>query len=139
MNQMTSLVLPEKFDANFINKNFFYKEWKGRYLDAINSGRCYDWAYIAYCLWSDVLLWTTDSHAWVQVGNSYFDSESIYGLKDHRKLRCNTVWPGDELKPTVMTIRNFKIYWNEHGGGSTHHWPKLIKKMLGLGLTPIRR
>src|SRR5574338_1563380 len=57
--------VPEKFDANFITEVFFPYEWNKKLFSSINTGRCYDWAYIAYCLWPNVSLWTTECHAWV--------------------------------------------------------------------------
>lgn len=133
-----ALTLPAKFSAAFISKNFFPEDYKAKNLMAINSGRCYDWAYIGYCLWPSVVLWTTDCHAWIQSGRKFYDSESHRGLKDHQELRCNSDWPGDEQAPTVMPVDEFKHFWNVYGGGRRFHWDKLVKQIKELGLTPIR-
>lgn len=132
------LVLPKNFSASFINRVFFPREYKSKELAAINTGRCYDWAYLGYCLWPGVLLWTTDMHAWVQKGRKFYDSESVTGLKDHNELRCNAWFPGDEQSPTVMDIQSFKDFWDEHGGGKRRHWGALHDKIINKGLTPIR-
>jgi len=135
---MPAIIFPEKFSAGFINRVFFNREWKNDWLSDINTGRCYDWAYIAYCLWPEVLLWTTDHHAWVQVDNKFFDSEAQYGLQNHEWLNCNSMWPGDEVEPTIMNVQDFKNLWNTFGGGKRFHWDSLVEKIRQLGLNPIR-
>lgn len=138
LSKSKKVVLPKTFSAGFVNRVFFPQEYKSENLAAINTGRCYDWAYIGYCLWPEVLLWTTDMHAWIQKGRKFFDSESVTGLKDHKELRCNAWFPGDEVEPTVMDVQSFKDFWNNHGGGRTHHWNSLLQKITKMGLTPIR-
>lgn len=131
--------VPESFDANFITENFFPYEWKHQFLSSINTGRCYDWAYIAYCLWPNVTLWTTERHAWVEVSGLFYDSESPSGVEDHQKLRCNETWGWDDQEPIAIKPEEFKDFWNENGGGRKYHWDDLHKEILELDFQPIRK
>lgn len=132
------LILPKRFDANFITQIFYPYEWANNRHQSINTGRCYDWAYYAYCLWKNVVLWTTEHHAWVQVGKKFFDSESSSGIMDHTKLNCNALWPGEEVLPTAMHADKFKELWNDCGGGRKFHWDLMQEEIREKGLTPIR-
>lgn len=131
--------VPKEFNANFITEVFFPYEWTHKLFSSINTGRCYDWAYIAFCLWPNVTLWTTECHAWVEVDGLFYDSETPNGHLDHKKLRCNEYWPGRSTKPTSMSPENFKEFWNENGGGRKHHWNELHQEMLELDFQPIRK
>jgi hypothetical protein len=133
-----TILLPKKFSADFISQIFYPEEWKKGWLRSINSGRCYDWAYYAYCLWPNVKLWTTEHHAWVQVGKKFFDSESGNGIQDHCKLNCNSVWPGEETPPTIMSSEDFQKFWNKNGGGRKYHWDIMQQEIREKGLHPIR-
>lgn len=131
--------IPEKFDANFITKVFFPYEWKHKYFSSINSGRCYDWAYIAYCLWPNVTLWTTERHAWVEVNGLHYDSESPNGVDDPEKLRCNEQFPANDVGPEMIQAEKFKDFWNGNGGGRTYHWDDLHQEIMDLDFQPIRK
>lgn len=133
-----SLILPASFSADFINRFFYPEEWARGYLSRINSGRCYDWAYKAFCLWSDTDLWTTERHAWIKCGDLFFDSESPSGVQSFDRIPCNGRAGWDEVEPTAMSSEAFQIHWNNNGGGRRNHWHELVETIKALGL-PIAR
>lgn len=133
-----SLIQPERFDAKFINKTFYTKEWKYGLLSSINTGRCYDWAYKAFCLWSDVQLWTTERHAWVQCGDKFYDSESWKGVPSLDEIPCNKRTGWDEVPPTAMDSKEFQEFWNDNGGGERFHWHLLVERIKSVGLSVLR-
>lgn len=133
-----SLVLPERFDASFICKAFYPQEWKDKRLSSINMGKCYDWAYKAFCLWLDVELWTTENHAWVKCGDLFFDSEALSGSPSVDRIPCNVRCGWDEVEPTPMDAESFKDFWNVYGGGRRHHWNSLADTIRSVGLNVLR-
>jgi hypothetical protein len=54
----------------------------------INEGECYKWAFCAYCLYGG-RLYSTRYHAFIKLGERYFDSEALQGVLDWRELRVN--------------------------------------------------
>lgn len=148
---------PGHFNGTFITRHFFPEYLKHNNLQAINMGRCYDWAYFAHRLFG-VQLWSTDFHAWVKVNNPdqndsrwrsrFFDSETPKGVSNFMLLGCNKrnafPVPWDEHAPRTMELWDFKNFWDKHGGGHKRHWGSILepalKKILGKRyseLTPI--
>lgn len=135
--------VPRKFNGPFITRHFFADYLSRKWVQGINQGRCYDWAYFAYRMFPDVTLWTTDYHAWVQVwdrekGYRFFDSETPKGVKSFMELGCNRrhgPMPWSDQAPTRMNVKDFKEFWNKHGGGFKRHWDSMLevdlKKVLG--------
>src|SRR5271166_2651272 len=68
---MRQIIVPPKFSATFISKTFYPYEHKHKMHSSINMGRCYDWAFTAYAIWPDLILWSTPHHAWVQMNDRY--------------------------------------------------------------------
>lgn len=132
------LVKPAKFNATFINKVFFPYEYTNKQLPQINRGRCYDWAYIAYCLWNNVILWQSDEHAWVQVESKFFDSESYLGRSTYKQLRCNVKTRQFIEFTKQVEVSEFMDYWNRFGSGRTYHWYELVNKIKHYGLDIVR-
>ena len=121
---------PRHFNGTFINRHFFPNYLKHGSLSLINQGRCYDWAYYAYRLFN-VQLWTTDYHAWVRWDGNYFDSETVKGVQNFMKLRCNMrnafPLPWDGQAPKRVDVQEFKTFWDEHGGGKRRHWDTVLE------------
>lgn len=132
-------ILPSHFDVDFINKVFYPSEYKNNCLGEINSGRCYDWAYLAYCLWENTKLWSSDIHAWIMYKGLFFDSESPHGVTSFNELNCNAIH-GDlsQEDPCEMQAEKFKNHWNMYGGGRRFHWNELELRIRSLGLTVLR-
>jgi hypothetical protein len=129
---------PSIFDADFISKTFFPKDWENKKLDSINTGRCYDWAYLAYCLFEDVNLWTTDNHAWIEYQGKFYDSVS-QGYDDANELPSNSNRNWYVRGPSkVDSVESFKTLWNCIGAGRTYHWGDLVESIKQLGLEPLR-
>lgn len=125
--------VPNNFNGSFITRHFFPDFLKYDNVQGINSGYCYDWAYYAYRLFPDVKLWTTDYHAWVQVGKKFFDSETRNGVSNFMLLGCNRRHgpiPWEILPPIRMEVDSFKPFWDEHGGGHKRHWDSMLEKKL---------
>ena len=138
---------PRYFNGTFINRHFFPDYLKHGVLHTINHGRCYDWAYYAHRLFN-TQLWTTDFHAWVRWDNRYYDSETSGGVRNFLQLQCNVrnafPVPWDGYPPKRVDVKEFKDFWDEHGGGKRRHWDTLLeadlRRVLGKRfseLTPI--
>lgn len=136
---MSRHILPKHFDVDFINKVFYPSEYQSNCLYKINSGRCYDWAYQAYCLWEDTRLWSNDIHAWIMYKGLFFDSESPGGVSSFNQLNCNSMY-GDiaERSPCEMQVEEFKDFWNVYGGGRKFHWNELESRIRSFGLTILK-
>lgn len=131
------LCLPQRFSASFVTRTFYPHEYKNKCRDEINMGRCYDWAYIAYCLWANVELWTTDYHAWVKVGTKFYDSETFRGEPYHMSLGCNNRCGFNEIEPMPVSVHEFKETWDYHGN-PTHSWDLQLEKIKQRGLILVR-
>lgn len=128
--------------AHTINATFYSKYLEVNRLEAVNWGQCFDWAYYAYCLYP-ISLWTTDHHAWVELGGMYYDSEAPSGRLDFMKLGCNARSGWERLSPRKVSAHYFQGIWNQYGcfsqgGLKPGHWKKLIANIKNAGLTPIR-
>jgi len=129
---------PHQFNGLFITRHFFPKYLKYNNVSAINSGRCYDWAYFAYRMFPNVQLWTTDYHAWIQVGKKFYDSETKAGVSNFMLLGCNkrhAPTPWEDQPPIRASVLWFKSFWDKHGGGYKRHWDSMLeadlKEILG--------
>lgn len=136
---MPNLILPQRFSASFVSRVFFNRDYRNKTLNWINTGRCYDWAYYAYCLWGNVKLWTSDIHAWVQVGGKFYDSESFTGKARHEDLNCNAAFDWEDEPPRQVTSEEFQNIWDTHGGGRRRHWHALRDDIVGHGLIVLRQ
>lgn len=132
---MGAWTLPKKFSATFVNLVFF-PEYAEDELPLINRGRCYDWAYISYCLWYGVKLWSSWRHAWIQVGDKFFDCEAVNGVSSYEELPCNL--RARKCKAELLATTDFQNYWNANGGGKQYHWHNLIMEIKSKGLVPLR-
>ena len=104
---------PDKFDAHFISKTFFYTHS----LETINYGSCFEWAYLAYKVFHkvDIRLWSTKDcnyHAFIKIGDVYYDSEAYDGRASWRQLPCN-MRNGSSIytQASEMTLQAYKSYW----------------------------
>lgn len=121
---------PRHFNGTFINRHFFPDYLKHGTLSRINQGKCYDWAYYAHRLFN-AQLWTTDFHAWVRWDMNYYDSETVKGVQNFMRLRCNMrnafPLPWDGQAPKRIGVQEFKAFWDEHGGGKRKHWDTVLE------------
>lgn len=124
MNRRRSI--PKKFSSTFISKEFFPEDYQAKNLSCINYGRCYDWAYIAHCLYPESNLWMNNGHAWIEINGKFYDSETCRGVKDPNKIRSNSTASYWRDRPDEkVDVVFFKNFWNKYGGGRTHHWKQL--------------
>ena len=79
----------------------------------INDGDCYHWALLVSYIFEEVEFYSVDGHAWIKLGELYYDSESVCGVKDYDNLKCFTRWPW--LKKDVVfkhiSRSEFKKFW----------------------------
>jgi hypothetical protein len=129
--------VPPNFSAAFISKIFYPDLYKEDRLYLVNHGQCYDWAMYAWHLFPMVNLWSTYNHAWVQVLDKHFDSETNLGRKNPRTLPCNKECGYNGARP-IFDVDAFKDHWNNHGGRDDYHWEKLIDNIMDKGLTTVR-
>ena len=47
----------------------------------INMGRCMQWAYMAYCMFEGVELWSMAVHAFISYEGKFYDSERLRGVR----------------------------------------------------------
>jgi hypothetical protein len=129
---------PHKFQPGFITKTFFPEYLSDPSM--INRGHCYDWAYVSYCLYPQVQLWSNKHHAFVQIGTRFFDSQTItLGRKSWENLEFfkNGV---QDAPPVPMTLDQFKANWNTYG---RYHrdktmWQDMLARITQTGIVPIR-
>lgn len=125
---------PRGFNGTFISRHFFPDLFKVNALRVINTGACYDWAYLAYRLFEGVQLWTTDYHAWVRVGRKWHDSETCRaGVLNFMELGCNyrnSPIPWEGQPPRSMEVDEFKDFWNHEGSGRRFHWDNYLEPKL---------
>lgn len=85
------------FDPGLIRPHFFNR------ISAmdINEGHCFEWAYVAFRLFSGVTLWSTTQdgvHAFIRCKGRFYDSEALAGKVGYMELPClaslstNTGW-----------------------------------------------
>jgi hypothetical protein len=134
------IIKPAKFSAGFVTKTFFPYEWNHRIPGHINTGRCYDWAYLAYCLWDNVTLWSHPSHAWVKVGKKHYDSECVRGTFKADLLPLNDKYAKHNMSDArEHSASEFHDHWNVYGGGARFHWHTLRKQIEDMGLELVRK
>jgi len=128
--------VPASFNGRFITRHLFRHYFNNGNISEINRGRCYDWAYMAYRLFPNVSLWTTDYHAWVEAKDRHWDSETHKGVVNFMRLRCNErntsphCPPWDEQEPVIMNLYDFKNFWDRFGRGHRRHWGTLLESNL---------
>lgn len=134
MSSTETFTLPGAFNAPFITQVFFPRCFKRGCYDCVNYGKCYDWAFYAYCLFSEVQLWTNWSHAWVEVDGKFYDSRYHMGVtrEEATDVRFN------RNDNRMVSVQELKEFWNEHGGGRRDHWDLMLQEIRDKGLSPIR-
>lgn len=109
--------------SNRINKWFLENQSCDAY--HINCGHCYHWCYIAYRIYGGSL-WYNWGHAFLKLNGKFYDSESLYGVKDLFSLKANKS-PRYSSKRS-NTIKEFKEYWDVRGAFGWNQ--KLVDKAL---------
>lgn len=133
---MTNLALPKRLNPTFLNSTFFSGYHN---VGDINCGRCYDWAYYAYCLYPNVELWSTADHAWVYYDGRHWDAEVIRGRMHFSLLPIHKGIKNFIDSPLQLSAPDFKRLWDRIGAGRTNHWDLMISEMKQAGLTPVRQ
>jgi len=101
----------------------------------INCGRCYQWAWLAYLKTRGQLLTYDDvfgSHAFIRVGDRYYDSSRPQGVESVEHL------PFFENEPltilvTEVSARKFRSYWQVCDivdPWNVGPWPRRLPKRL---------
>jgi hypothetical protein len=81
----------------------------------INEGWCYKWALAVFFATPGSKLYTSRAgHAFVKVGNRFYDSESIRGVKKPENLKYfkRTTRKGVTVR---QSCRRFIEHWRAHG------------------------
>lgn len=101
----------------------------------INSGNCYNWAYIAYMNYNSSSLFTVEDyggHAFVKIGECYFDAQNARGVWHWSQLDLLQEMYRNNLHkvlPWKQSLNVFLQYWRENGkhpiinaGNDVHNW-----------------
>ena len=124
--------LNSDLDANLITKLFFSNVLSPR---DINNGDCFRWAYLAWCLYPDVELWTNPNHAWVKYQDKFYDSETPNGVDDWTDLPTCAMW---NKEPRQVSVEQFKSVWRySHRGRKSPTWRVLdsqARRLLSIGI-----
>jgi len=101
----------------------------------INSGNCYNWAYVAYRNYNNAELFTVESyggHAFVKIGRCYFDAQNPGGTEHWMQLDLlQEMCRGNIHKviPWQQSLDVFLQYWQENGkhsiinvGENVYNW-----------------
>lgn len=87
----------------------------------INSGNCYNWAYIAYLKYDNVKLLTLNDyggHAFVKIGRYYYDAQNPFGVLHWSSLDMLRELCRDDIytiNPWRQSPQAFLKYWREYG------------------------
>lgn len=118
---------PDKFDPHFISQTFF----PTHSLETINYGSCFEWAYLAFKIFHkvDICLWSTEEcnyHAFIKIGDKFYDSEAHDGRMSWRQLPCN-MRNGSSIftKAKEFKLKEYKTYW----AYTEKFWQELDKKV----------
>jgi|SRR3989304_2471428 len=81
----------------------------------INRGYCYYWVYIAKILYPQgelFTLYTYGGHAFIKIGDLFYDSDSPKGVRSWKRLKVlkNTP-PLDETMLHRQTLKEFAKWW----------------------------
>jgi hypothetical protein len=101
-------------DLNWITKKYF----PDLSPHLINRGNCFNWAYIAYMNYDNTKLYSVDEyggHAFVKIGNRYFDAENPRGVEHWAHLVSIMDMYDTYIEPIEQPIREFLSYWYENG------------------------
>ena len=83
---------------------------------------------MAYQIFDRVELWTTTFHAFVKVGDKFYDSEALAGVLDWKQLPCcarrlqqSVRSYGDDIPAEQLSCENFIRLWDK-GQYRKHDW-----------------
>jgi len=83
----------------------------------INLGNCYNWAYTAYKNYNNARLFTVEEyggHAFIKIGQKYFDAESPMGEQHWSNLEFfRGVY--SPIIPHKQSLNEFISYWSREG------------------------
>ena len=113
-------------DLSFV-KNDFFPNLSAK---KINYGNCFNWAYIVYLFYPEkTSLYYDDKfiHAFVGIGNLYFDSECPTGIDDWEKLPTYKRY-GKSIKVSEYDLNSFLWDWKIRGkfGNKINIIPTLV-------------
>ena len=74
----------QKFQAKFVTE-FYFPDIPP---NEINWGRCFMWAYLSFHTFKGLELWDCPVHAFIKYKEKFYDSETLRGTDDYRKLPC---------------------------------------------------
>ena len=106
----------KKFQPELVVRAFPERELREN-PNQINKGLCMRWAYMAYLMFENIELWSTCGHAFIKVGNKFYDSETLQGEEDWKDLpACNFGACGCANKgPFVFKkLKSFQRFWNKN-------------------------
>lgn len=112
--------MKQQFTPSLIH-SIFFKQYT--HPIEINWGQCFHWAYIAYKLFDNVELWSSQYHAFIKFGNRYFDSEHLNGIKNWKKIRTIKEYYGSAVRHSE---KQFKLYWGQY---NIINWGELDSKV----------
>lgn len=102
-------------DLSFIKDEFFPKISARK----INNGNCFNWAYIVYLLLEDkeVSLYSDDEfvHAFVKIGDLYYDSECPTGVNCWEDLPTYQRYPNNYGIVSEYDLEDFLHGWGMYG------------------------
>ena len=115
-----SQYVPDELVELFIDTwNAHNKEdfWRGAVRrERLNYGWCYQFAYLMKKLHGDIVELHHDyGHAWVKIGDKYYDSDQPQGVDDPHKFMCGPRYD-DSMKHNV-TEEEFVNFWSTGGTG----------------------
>lgn len=101
-----------KFKPELITKTFF------PYVSplVINSGRCFQWAYLTFRSFEKVELWHMKTHAFVKYQDKFYDAERLKGVEDYVDLPATNFGKGCGCHRCLLpaqkrTLIAFKHSW----------------------------
>ena len=130
---------PKKFSPRFITRKF-YRGYCGCERE-INRGQCFDWAYIAAHLYSDIELFQNDIHAWVRYKDKFYDAQAEDGVVAIDDLPLFEYPANMRFKTEFeeVDINDLKVFWSEKWDFTEKHWKYLKSRIRKAGFKPTRK
>ncbi len=117
-------------DVEFINETFFPEE---KFIETVNYGQCFLWAYIAYRIYNNAELHDVDCHAFIRckASNKFYDCENPLGVDNWYSLTaCKYAWSKYDTKKYHSTAGGFRKEWKESAESFDINWDEVNIKIL---------
>jgi hypothetical protein len=87
------------------------KYFPGQSASGINEGNCFIWAYIVKALYPHAKLYSASGHAFIKIGNKFYDSERPLGVLTWKQLKATSYCDPLDEEVIEQSKDSFRNYW----------------------------